>query len=336
MLEKPDIPDELIAAQLKDAYGIEAEEIAFLPLGADANTAVYRVADPGGEEYFLKLRKGEFDELAVEIGAYLHSLGIQVVIPAQETLEGDLWSEMWGYHMVMYPYIQGGDAYEIALVERDWVRLGASLRRVHNATLPQEMTERIPIERFSGKWRERVRRYLVWIDERAFTDPIAAKLCAFMRQHRYDIAHMMRRADALASALVKRRLPLHLCHGDLHPGNLHITPGGNVYLVDWDDVILAPVEHDLMFLSAGMGGVGAPGRRQAEWFFQGYGETDPDTNTLAYYRYERILRDIAEFGRQLLENESGGEDREQSYRFFTGQFEPGNVVETAFERDTGY
>ena len=43
MLEKPDLQDEHIIACVQDAYGLCVAHVAFLPLGADRNTAVYRV-----------------------------------------------------------------------------------------------------------------------------------------------------------------------------------------------------------------------------------------------------------------------------------------------------
>jgi hypothetical protein len=48
MLEKPDIQDEKISACLQHEYGLPVVQVVFLPLGADLNTAVYRVvADDG-------------------------------------------------------------------------------------------------------------------------------------------------------------------------------------------------------------------------------------------------------------------------------------------------
>jgi spectinomycin phosphotransferase len=67
MLEKPNLPDEALAACLRRAYGVRAAEIAFLPLGADSGNAVYRVIAEGGIAYFLKLRCGGFASAAVEV-----------------------------------------------------------------------------------------------------------------------------------------------------------------------------------------------------------------------------------------------------------------------------
>jgi len=44
MLEKPDIEACRISACLLAEYGLGAKQVVFLPLGADVNTAVYRVA----------------------------------------------------------------------------------------------------------------------------------------------------------------------------------------------------------------------------------------------------------------------------------------------------
>ena len=62
MLEKPDIPDELIISCLQEEYGLLIVRLEFLPLGADLGTAVYRVLTDDGASYFLKLRRG-FEEI---------------------------------------------------------------------------------------------------------------------------------------------------------------------------------------------------------------------------------------------------------------------------------
>ena len=68
-------------------------------------------------------------------------------------------------------------------------------------------------------------------------------------------------------------------------------------------------------------------------FYQAYGPAEIDRTALAYYRYERIVQDIYEFGQQLLSSEAGGEDREQSYQWFMSNFLPGNTLEIALQTD---
>ena len=67
MLEKPALPDEHLLACAREEYGLRAERITFLPLGADPHTATYRLSTQEGTLYFLKLRRGVFDELTVRV-----------------------------------------------------------------------------------------------------------------------------------------------------------------------------------------------------------------------------------------------------------------------------
>lgn len=71
MLEKPDIPDETIAACLRNEFGLSVTQVDFLPLGADQNTAVYRARE-ADTTYFVKLRSGNFNQTAVVLPVFIH------------------------------------------------------------------------------------------------------------------------------------------------------------------------------------------------------------------------------------------------------------------------
>jgi spectinomycin phosphotransferase len=56
-----------------------------------------------------------------------------------------------------------------------------------------------------------------------------------------------------------------------------------------------------------------------------------DKAALAYYRYERIVQDVAAFARLILAEQGarGADDRERGLRQLASQFEPRGVVEIA-------
>jgi spectinomycin phosphotransferase len=75
MLEKPDLPAEELITCLRTEFGLKIVQIAFLPLGADRNTAVYRAVADDGTPYFVKLRSSVFDETSVALPRFLSEQG---------------------------------------------------------------------------------------------------------------------------------------------------------------------------------------------------------------------------------------------------------------------
>lgn len=103
MLEKPDLPDEALAACLLDEYALLAVDLAFLPLGADPNTTVYRVVADAGSEYFLKLRSGDFDDSGVVVPRLLGERGLTQVICPIAAEGGRLWTTVERFAVILYP-----------------------------------------------------------------------------------------------------------------------------------------------------------------------------------------------------------------------------------------
>lgn len=313
---------------LNAAYGLRIRRLEFLPLGADANTAVYRVTGAGEETYFLKLRGAVFEPVSVTIPAFLHDLGIQQIIAPLRTLAGRPWACLEPYVCILYPYIEGRSGLETPLSEAQWIAFGTALNAVHSASLPPALRGQLAVEAYSPRWRDRVRTFQAQVEQTTFADPLAACLAQVMREHRADIDHLVARAGQLAGALRARPLEFVLCHADIHAGNLLLAKDGALYIVDWDDPILAPKERDLMFIGGGIGDVWNSAGEEA-LFFQGYGTAAIDLTALAYYRYERIAADIAAFCEQILPTRGASPDREQGLGYFVSNFDPGGVLDIA-------
>ena len=327
MLTKPDIPDELIISRLQDEYNLHVSSLTFLPLGADMGTAVYRVVAEDGTAYFLKLRKG-FDEISVTVPLFLKSQGIQEIIPPFETRSQQGWADFGEYKLILYPFIEGQNGFEMELSDSHKRTLGAALKGIHSAQVPPELKRQIPQEIYSPKFRERMKEFQKQVENSTFTDLNAAKLAKFIKSKRDEISRLIKRTEELASELQSRSHELVLCHTDIHGANILITDNDQFYIVDWDAPLLAPKERDLMFIGGGIDEIWKTKRDEAV-FYIGYGKTEINFAALAYYRYERIIEDLVAFCEQLLLTDEGGADREQAYRWFTSNFEPGQTIEIA-------
>lgn len=330
MLEKPNLSDDGLVACLRDAYDLRVAQLDFLPLGADVNSAVYRAVSTDGSAFFVKLRCGPFDELSAAIPGFLGEQGIASIIAPRRAAGGALWCRLEPYTVTVYPFVSARDAYEVELSEQQWVEFGAALKSIHAAPLPTALRDRLPRETYTPHWGDRVREYQKRARRDTFDEPVAAELARFMRGQETTITRLVEAADRLAAALAARRRELILCHADIHAGNLLITDAGALYIVDWDTAMLAPKERDLMYPGSGLG----RGWGRAEtlvWFYQGYGPATVDAAAIAYYRCDRVVRDIAEFCEQLLDTTEGGQDRAQALRFLTGSFDTNGIVDIALQ-----
>ncbi len=332
MLERPNITDEAIAAGMLGLYGLAVNDVTFLPIGYDVQSSAFKLQAQDGKSYFLKLRSGNFIPITVKVPELLSSLGINGIIPILKTRSGASWGKLESHITILYPFIPGHSGYQAGLSDQQWELLGQLFRSIHTVMMPADLAKHIPHETYSPQWRQAARRFLDLAAHQGFTDPIASSLADFLAGKREVIVTMITQADELASTLQHRPMKFVLCHADAHPGNYHLTDSGQLYLVDWDNAQFAPREHDLMCIGAGMMG-DQPGGRQELLFYRGYGDVEIDHSALAYYRYERIIQDIAEFCKQILLSSEGGCDRQQSLEYLISSFSPSREVEVAFHTD---
>jgi spectinomycin phosphotransferase len=187
MLEKPDLPDEKIAACLQKEYGLTAVQLTFLPLGADVNTAVYRVTTSDESPYFLKLRRDNFDEMSVALPKFLSDQGIQHIIPTLTTQTGRLWAALNPFKVILYPFVDGSDGYQVDLSDDQWAEFGAALKRIHTADLPPAITNHIRQESYPPHWRESVRGFLELVEGDVLDEPVALEAAALLKAKRGQI-----------------------------------------------------------------------------------------------------------------------------------------------------
>ena len=191
----------------------------------------------------------------------------------------------------------------------------------------------IPSENYTPQFRESVKAFLERVKVDIFTDPVAVKVAELLQANEAVILDLIHRAEHLACLLQVQATEFVLCHADAHAGNILIAENEALYIVDWDNPILAPKERDLMFIGGAQGFRRVTAQEEETLFYQGYGPTQIDPAALAYYRYERIIQDIAAFGEQLLLTSEGGDDREQSFGYLASNFLSDNTIQIAYKTD---
>ncbi|WPY00697.1 Aminoglycoside phosphotransferase family protein [Candidatus Trichorickettsia mobilis] len=333
MLIKPDLKDEEIIACLQDTYKLNVATISFLPIGADFNTAVYRVTATDEADYFLKLRSGKFLEASVSVPKYLADLGVKQVIPPIPTKTGKLCSGLRSFKTILYPYVEGRNGVDAKPSDDHWVQFGATVKKLHSLGIPSSITQDVSREMFSSKWRETVKAFLIRIENEVFEEPVAVKMALFLKSKSSEILKLVEHAETLAITTQKQPLDYVLCHADMHGWNLIIDKEGSLYIVDFDTLIFAPKERDLMFIGAGIWDSGRTASAEEPLFYQGYGKAEINHDLLAYYRFERIIQDIGDYCEYIFLSDEGSLDRMQCFEHLQPVFLPNGAIERACQFD---
>lgn len=333
MLERPPIPDEAIAECLAEQYGLTVTASTFLPRGFDVDAAAFHAALRTGDDVFVKVRRDGWNPAALTVPRALRDLGITAVVAPVRTTSGALMANVAGFGLAVYPFIEGASGWGRALTAAQWREFGRTVRAIHAAALPGDVLRMLPRETFNSSWRDRARARAAgaW---RPTADEIEREFAEAWRSHRDEIERLLDAAETCADDLRARDLPHVPCHTDLHGDNLLIGADGSLHIVDWDDVMLAPKERDLMFIGGAIGGAWRE-PAEVEAFYAGYGapQMQPvDLAALAYYRCERAIVDFVEFSEQIASpTPANAGDRAAALRFFTGSFGPGCEVQIALE-----
>jgi len=320
-----------VSDYLSTYYGIKNAHLTLLPIGADINASVYK-GETEKQSYFIKLKRNVHHDKSSLIIELLHESGIKNIISPVKTKDGEKYLQVDNCTLIVSEFIDGTDGFSCDLKDDQWVTLGNIMRQIHNVDVPQSLQRVIRRENFSAKRRDAVRELYANIDSLSITDDISRKFTTFLKEHATVIHQLVDRAEQLEEQIQSQLPEFVLRHSDIHGGNVLLGENGKIYIVDWDDPIMAPKERDLMFIGGGVANVwNKP--HELELFYKGYGKTKIDNTILAYYRQERIVEDIAEYSQLFFRTNEGNYSRTEAYNHFIAQFEPRGVVEIALETD---
>ncbi len=326
MLDKPNLPDESIIARLNAHYDLSIHALEFLPVGNDQYAYAYRARGVSGD-YFLKLRRGQTRLAALIAPHELNRLGIAQPVAPMTTSSGDLMASGDDFDLILYPYIIGESAWGMRLSPSQARKWGEIMRRIHSAPLTDSISQQVPREIFGSKWLATLDRVEAILASGDYSGGIAVQLAQTWRERAAEITGCRRRFVEIGAELAADPPPFLLCHADIHTANIIIAADERIRIVDWDEAVIAPKERDLMFFLL-------DGHESAfeEAFFQGYGGKDINWLALAYYKYDWVIQEFADYGmRVFLAADLGERDLIASLREFQRLFEPGDVIERAHQ-----
>ncbi len=298
MREPPRIAEEPLRACLQDQYDLSPVTLTFLPLGHDYDAGMYRVESEQGTAYALKVMSRPLYEPRCLVPRYLSDQGIASVVASIPTRSSALWTQLSDWTVIVYPWISGESSLT-GMTNEQWKQVGTIFQRIHQVMLPPVGFASLRKETFDPT------EYTRWV--RAFetqhghTQSRGASERALRSSwvaHQSTIHTVVTSLEKLAAVLQSRSLPYVICHADLHARNLIRNRVGQVFVVDWDEVMLAPKERDFIFVRP----------PHADAFFQGYGQAEIDWVALTYFLWERVVQDLIECTHNVCFRDDWGEE----------------------------
>ena len=322
MREKLNIPEELIRACLQEQYEISAAELEFLPLGLDTRAGVYRVLSKQGTSYFLKAKLGPFYEPGCLVPRYLRDQGITAVVAPLPTQSNALWSQVGDWKVIVYPFITGDTGLHLGMTDENWQEVGIIFKQIHLVPLPPSGFRSLRKESFDpteySRW---ARTFESQLADSPVKSIVEHALRSCWMAHQDTIHTLLTSMETLALVLQERTRPYVICHADLHANNVLRDPTNHMFVIDWDDVMLAPKERDFIFVREPVAGT----------FFQGYGQTEIDWVALTYYQCERAVTDLIECAQEVFfRGDLGEESKADAVQLFSDLFAENDNVDAAF------
>jgi len=299
MREQPKILEKRLRACLQEQYDLYPVTLEFLPRGKDYQAGVYRVVSGQGTAYLLKVTSRPLYEPSCLVPRYLSNQGITSVVAPIPTRSGTLWTKLVNWTVILYPFIEG-DTSLTGMTDEQWKEVGTIFKRIHQARLSPEGFESLRKETFDPT------EYTRWVHAfetnhlhlRHGGSRSSRTLRTDWRAHQSTIHTGVTSLEKLAEILKACSFPYVICHADLHPANLLRDHAGQVFVIDWDEVMLAPKERDFIFVR----------EPQADAFWEGYGQREIDWMVLTYYRWERVVQDLIECTQTVCFRDDLGEE----------------------------
>lgn len=293
MLTPLEINQEELLHKLNSKYDIGATDIDFVPKGEAS--WVYIVRKHKNNQWLLKVHKAK--NLSSTRFRILHDLytkaGIENITHPIPNKENSLEFKLKGYPTALFNYIEGKTAIEQPLTEKHYEKLGELLGQIHRA---KKVINYAVKEDFNVP-KEEFLSVIDYLENSRTASTTQQEAINLLKPIQSRLLRQLENLKKLEATLQNSPPDFVLCHGEPSPGNIMVTPNNKVYLIDWDEPIMAPKEKDLLFFD-----------KTLTPLLRGYAKYSNDRRinktAVDFYKHAWNIAEIADWGNRLFLNPS--------------------------------
>lgn len=290
MLTEPNIDKDLIKKKIKDNYDLDVTSLTHVPAG-EASWC-YKVQTEK-ETYFLKIYVSlESHEARFNLTYNLfNNCSIKNITHPLKNKYGELVFDIANHYAALFNYIDGKNASEKELNDKEKFALGKLLGEIHKSSnlVPSFNLK----EDFEYKNINRLLKNIKSSIALSKTETGHKKQTAnLLLEHRDKILDRIKDLKTLGEELRNENLDFVICHGEPHIWNTMLNKEGEIFLIDWDDSLLAPKEKDLNMIK--------DDPKKLEGYKSATGDIDINPKIIKYYNLEWNISEIDAWSDQIL------------------------------------
>jgi len=319
---------------IQQVYGYPFSSLLFLPEGmvgwhylADCANGKRAFVTLLPDTHMARLQIQRLD-FTLALTTRLYESDLFTAQPAvYRTRVGKLKANFQGRPLILYEYIAGKNLAGVQPYPIEILRsLGRLTAQLHRATSTVGME--VPyFEQFHLPFEEPLLTCLSELEQVPDdARPGLVELRDVILPRRETLLDLLSRLHKLGETCRLLNPPMVLVHTDMTPHNILNTSQSELFIVDWEGIMLAPAEHDL-FIFAGEGF-----STLLSAYCQEAREPSLHPELFAYYFHRRNLEDIAEFIISILhENTTAEEDRFELDLLYSDSLQGWPFLETSLE-----
>ncbi|MCG5462264.1 phosphotransferase [Micromonospora sp. MED01] len=310
-----------VAEQVRTGFSLQLSAMELVTSGADQHARLWLAQAADGSRYAVKLSGGG-TPAGLVVSAYLAGQGVPGIAAPLRSVDGRLSIDHDGRRLSVVPWVSDQRALDGPMTGAHWRAYGEVLAAVHAVPVTEELGRLLPAGGAAYPTIVTATRAVAEClrdpDPADLADPLVTELAGVWSAVADRLRFLTREVERRAAEQRDRPGSHVVCHGDPHLGNLLLGADGQVWLIDWDDAVLAPPECDLMFVRGGVLAFAPITPDQQRAVLDGYGTAEVDRARLAWFLAVRALDDLSDWTRQALDLDAEAADRDRAARIVRG------------------
>lgn len=297
---------------IEENYGFSIASIEIAPRQFVAET--WFIKTNNAEKYFVKIiDKPLFIREAIEslpVLNAMHEAGIERISWPLQSIDGQLYIKVDNGIVIVFNAIEANQSYEYSEAA-----LGKVLAQIHKVT-PKVLVS-IPTENYDYSYKQEFETQFEGIlSGELVDDHLTEKFRVVLVKYEQRIRLQYQRLQKLTQEMVQLDLPKVITHGDAG-GNTLVKSPEDIYVIDWDGILLAPAERDMWVPTHN--------------FLDGYNEVIPEfvpnPVIMSFYTVMYYFRSMAQYMAEIIPTTKSESHRLENLTAFEQDFLEGWMVE---------